>query len=52
MLGTVLDVGEDDESGLLDDDVTADDSPEYHLYAYLSWVLDASVRAMSGNLPT
>jgi hypothetical protein len=48
VLGTVLDVGEDDE-GLSDE---ADDSPEYHLYAYLSWVLDASVRAMSGNLPT
>ena len=53
VLGTVLDVGEDDEAGaLLDDEVAADDSPEYHLYAYLSWVLDASVRAMSGNLPT
>ena len=52
VLGTVLDVGEDDEAGLLDEDVAVDDSPEYHLYAYLSWVLDASVRAMSGNLPT
>ena len=48
VLGTVLDVGEDDEA---DDGSDVDDSPEYHLYAYLSWVLDASVRAMSGSLP-
>ena len=40
VLGTVLDVGEDDEP-------SADDSPEHHLYGYLSWLLDASVRAVS-----
>ena len=51
VLGTMLDVSEDDESGLLDDDVAADDSPEYHLYAYLSWVLDASSGPSSGSLP-
>jgi hypothetical protein len=45
VLGTLLDVTEDD------DDVERDDldaAPEYHLYGYLSWVLDASVRALSG----
>lgn len=42
VLGTVLDVGEDDEP-------SADDSAEHHLYGYLSWLLDASVRAVSGT---
>jgi Domain of unknown function (DUF2017) len=46
VLGTVLDVTEDDD--LEEDDAEANDSPEYHLYGYLSWVLDASVRALSG----
>lgn len=41
VLGTMLDVTEDDEP-------TPDDSPEHHLYGYLSWLLDASVRAVSG----
>lgn len=37
VLGTMLDVGEDDEG--------ADETePEYHLYAFLSWLLDATVR--------
>jgi hypothetical protein len=45
VLGTLLDITEDDELG---DDEGADDSPEYQLYGYLSWVLDASVRALSG----
>ena len=42
VLGTLLDVGEDDE-------LSEDDGPEHHLYGYLSWVLDASVRALSGD---
>jgi hypothetical protein len=44
VLGTVLDVGEDE------DDVAEEllESPEYGLYGYLSYVLDASVRALSG----
>ena len=42
VLGTLLDVGEDDE-------LSEDDGPERHLYGYLSWVLDASVRALSGD---
>jgi hypothetical protein len=46
VLGTVLDVGEDDDPR---DELL--DSPEYHLYGYLSWVLDSAVRAMSGGLP-
>ena len=40
VLGTLLDVGEDDE-------LAEDDDPEHHLYGYLSWVLDAAVRALS-----
>ena len=42
VLGTMLDVSEDDdaaESPLV---------PEYQLYAYLSWLLDSAVHAMSG----
>jgi hypothetical protein len=40
VLGTLLDVGEDDDEG---------DSPEHHLYAYLSWLLEWTIRAMSGR---
>jgi hypothetical protein len=44
VLGTVLDVGEDE------DDLPPEllESPEYGLYGYLSFVLDASVRVLSG----
>ncbi len=42
VLGTMLDVQEDDD--MLD----PDDDPEHHLYAYLSWLLDSTVRALSG----
>ena len=48
ILGTVLDVTEDDE---LDPPDELSESAEYQLYGYLSWVLDSSVRAMSGDLP-
>ncbi|MEO7397176.1 MAG: DUF2017 family protein [Ilumatobacteraceae bacterium] len=44
VLGTILDVSEDHDAG----DVR-DDHPlvgEYHLYDFLSWVLDSSVRAL------
>jgi Domain of unknown function (DUF2017) len=43
VLGTVLDVGEDE------DDISPEllETPEYGLYGYLSYVLDASVRALS-----
>ena len=46
VLGTMIDVGEDHDL-----DSMADDHPligEFHLYDFLSWVLDASVRAMQG----
>lgn len=43
VLGTMLDVSEDDE--LERPELAA--SPEYHLYAYLSWILDSAVRALS-----
>ncbi len=47
VLGTVLDVTEDDE---VDPPPELLESPEYQLYGYLSFVLDAAVRAMSGGL--
>jgi len=40
VLGVLLDVGEEDE-------LSEDDPPEHHLYGFLSWILDAAVRAMS-----
>lgn len=44
VLGTLLDITDDDddspENGLV---------PEYQLYAYLSWVLDSAVHALSGT---
>ena len=40
VLGTVLDVGEDDD---VDPPRRARSTrPEYHLYGYLSWVLDSA----------
>ncbi len=44
VLGTMLDVTEDDDD--LPDTTLV---PEYQLYAYLSWVLDSAVHALSGN---
>ena len=46
VLGTMLGVTDDPDV----DEVTPglDDSAEYHLYAYLSWLLDHAVRALSG----
>ncbi len=43
VLGTLLDVGEEE------DELDEDDPPEHHLYGFLSWILDASVRAMSSR---
>ncbi len=45
VLGTLLDVDED--HGI--DDIDPDDphAPEHHLYGFLSWLLDWTVRAMS-----
>jgi len=46
VLGTVLEVSDDE------DEVPEEllESPEYGLYGYLSYVLDASVRLLSGDL--
>ena len=44
VLGTILEVTEDDD---LDAPPELVDSPEYQLYAYLSYVLDASIKALS-----
>jgi uncharacterized protein DUF2017 len=44
VLGTILDVSEDDDVAELEDHV-----PEYQLYAYLSWLLDSAVLAASGR---
>jgi hypothetical protein len=43
VLGTMLDITDDDEGGPENALV-----PEYQLYAYLSWVLDSAVHALSG----
>lgn len=43
VLGSMLQIDDDDE----DDDV--DDSAERHLYTFLSWVLEWTVRALSPN---
>ena len=44
VLGTILDVSEDDDAVDIEDHV-----PEYQLYAYLSWLLDSAVLAASGR---
>lgn len=47
VLGTMLDVSEDH-----DPDDVADDDPmvgEYHLYGFLSWLLEWTVRSLSGT---
>ena len=44
VLGTILNVSEDDEVDEIEDHV-----PEYQLYAYLSWLLDSAVVAASGR---
>ncbi|MGI9030323.1 MAG: DUF2017 family protein [Ilumatobacteraceae bacterium] len=44
VLGTALGVTEDDDVESADQLA----SPQYQLYAYLSWVLDAAIRQLSG----
>ena len=48
VLGTICDVGEDDDLA----DVTPDHPlfAEYHAYGYLSYLVDAAVDALSGDL--
>ena len=48
MLGTVLDVSEDDEPEEIDDDDPL--AAERHLYGFLSWLLEWTVRALSAGL--
>jgi hypothetical protein len=51
VLGTMLGLT-DDTGAEADDDEVVDglqDSGEYHLYTYLSWLLEWSVRALSGR---
>ena len=45
VLGTMLGVTDDPAAA----EVTAgfEDTPEYHLYAYLSWLLEHTVRTIS-----
>ncbi|MBI5090321.1 MAG: DUF2017 family protein [Actinobacteria bacterium] len=47
ILGTALDVGEEHDL----DDIAADDPHvgEHHLYVFLSWLLEWTVRAMQGT---
>ena len=47
VLGTMLDVSDDPDT----DEVRATlrDSPEHHLYAYLSWLLEHTVQALTGR---
>ena len=47
VLGTMLGVTDDYDAGEVREGL--EDSPEYHLYGYLSWLLEWSVRALSGT---
>ena len=47
VLGTMLGVSDDPAIAEVDDEF--EDSPEYHLYAYLSWLLENAVQALSGR---
>ena len=46
VLGTMLGVSDDQDGGEVRPGL--EDSAEYHLYGYLSWLLEWSVRALSG----
>jgi hypothetical protein len=47
VLGTMLGVSDEPDQDEVDDRVRS--SPEYHLYAYLSWLLEHCVQAISGR---
>jgi hypothetical protein len=47
VLGTMLGVTDDPEAEEVEEQI--ENSPEYHLYAYLSWLLEHCVRAVSGG---
>ena len=46
VLGTLLDVTDDPDAEVVSEH---DDTAEYQLYGYLSWLLEWSVRALSGT---
>jgi len=48
VLGTMLGISDDDPEGDLEgDDGSSGDSPEHHLYDFLSWLLEWTVRSLS-----
>ena len=47
VLGTMLGVTDDPDAEEVDEQLER--SPEYHLYAYLSWLLEHCVRAVAGQ---
>lgn len=47
VLGTMLGVSDEPDADEVDEQVEG--SPEYHLYAYLSWLLEHCVLAVSGQ---
>lgn len=51
VLGTMLDVQENDDSDLISDDANDDPARRHrHLYLYLGWLLDWAVTAQTGAL--
>ena len=49
LLGTMLDVSEDDPDGPDDTDPDDPAAAHQHLYAYLGWLLEAAVAALMGG---
>jgi hypothetical protein len=47
VLGSLIGITDDEEVEI---DAAEQDSPEHHLYAYLSWLLEWTVQALSGAL--
>lgn len=43
VLGTMLDITDDEAADVAD----MDDSPEHHLYSYLGWILEWTVRSLA-----
>jgi hypothetical protein len=50
VLGTMLGIeNDDDDPATTDGGSAGSESPEYHLYNFLSWLLEWTVRALSGT---
>ena len=49
LLGTMLDVDEDDFDDDIDPDSDDESAAQRHLYAYLGWLLEAAVAAVMGG---